>query len=140
VLFGSSQAHKELRRMLVEEHKLDAVISLPSGVFRPYAGVLDRHPLLHQDDVGGTDYVWFYDMQADGWSLDDKRQPLLSEAKLGTCAGGGLERGRARQEQPSRRTGRWNRREGTELADRERRRASACARLISPKTARTSYR
>ncbi len=83
VLFGSSKAHKELRRMIVEEQKLDAVISLPSGCFKPYAGVSTAILLFTKTNSGGTDHVWFYDMQADGWSLDDKRQPLLSEDKLG---------------------------------------------------------
>jgi len=83
VLFGSSKAHKELRRMLVEEQKLDAVVSLPSGVFKPYAGVSTAILLFTKTNSGGTDHVWFYDMQADGWSLDDKRSPLLSEDKLG---------------------------------------------------------
>lgn len=83
VLFGSSNAHKELRRMIVEEQKLDAVISLPSGCFRPYAGVSTAILIFTKTNSGGTDHVWFYDMQADGWSLDDKRQPLLSEDKLG---------------------------------------------------------
>lgn len=83
VLFGSSKAHKDLRRMLVEEHKLDAVIKLPSGVFRPYAGVSTAILVFTKTGVGGTDHVWFYDMQADGFSLDDKRQPLLPDEKLG---------------------------------------------------------
>jgi type I restriction enzyme M protein len=83
VLFGSSTAHKTLRRMLVEEQKLDAVISLPGGVFKPYAGVSTAILLFTKTNSGGTDNVWFYDMQADGWSLDDKRQPLLPEDKLG---------------------------------------------------------
>ncbi|WP_372624697.1 N-6 DNA methylase [Falsiroseomonas sp.] len=83
VLFGSSKAHKELRRMLVEDHRLDGVVSLPAGVFRPYAGVSCAILLFTRTDSGGTDGVWFYDMQADGWSLDDKRTPLLPEAKLG---------------------------------------------------------
>ena len=83
VLFGSSKAHKELRRMVVEEQKLDAVISLPSGAFKPYAGVSTAILVFTRTNSGGTDYVWFYDMQADGWSLDDKRQPLLPEEKLG---------------------------------------------------------
>ena len=83
VLFGSSKAHKELRRMLVEDHRLDGVVSLPSGVFRPYAGVSCAILLFTRTDSGGTEDVWFYDMQADGWSLDDKRTPLLPEAKLG---------------------------------------------------------
>lgn len=83
VLFGSSKAHKELRRMLVEDHKLDAVISLPSGMFRPYAGVSTAILLFTKTNSGGTDQVWFYDCDADGWSLDDKRTPLLSDDKLG---------------------------------------------------------
>jgi type I restriction enzyme M protein len=86
VLFGSSKAHKELRRMLVEDHKLDAVISLPSGVFRPYAGVSTAILVFTKTSVGGTEKVWFYDMKADGWSLDDKRAPLLSDNKLGVTA------------------------------------------------------
>ena len=73
----------ELRRMLVEEQKLDAVVSLPGGVFKPYAGVSTAILLFTKTNSGGTDHVWFYDMQADGWSLDDKRSPLLSEDKLG---------------------------------------------------------
>ena len=83
VLFGSSNAHKELRRILVEDQKLDAVISLPSGAFKPYAGVSTAILLFTKTNSGGTDNVWFYDMQADGWSLDDKRQALLPEEKLG---------------------------------------------------------
>lgn len=83
VLFGSSKAHKDLRRILVEENKLDAVIKLPSGVFRPYAGVSTAILVFTRTGVGGTDHVWFYDVRADGWSLDDKRQPLLSDDKLG---------------------------------------------------------
>lgn len=76
VLFGSSKAHKTLRRMLVEEQKLDGIVSMPSGVFRPYAGVSTAILLFTKTDSGGTDDVWFYDMQADGYSLDDKRNPL----------------------------------------------------------------
>lgn len=83
VLFGSSKAHKALRQMIVDDHKLDAVVSLPSGVFKPYAGVSTAILFFTKTNSGGTDNVWFYDMKADGWSLDDKRQPLLSEDKLG---------------------------------------------------------
>ena len=83
VLFGSSKAHKDLRRMLVEDHKLDAVVKLPSGVFRPYAGVSTAILFFTKTGVGGTDQVWFYDVQADGVSLDDKRTPLLPPEKLG---------------------------------------------------------
>ena len=83
VLFGSSKAHQELRRLLVEDHKLECVLKLPSGVFRPYAGVSTAILLFTKTGVGGTDHVWFYDMQADGYSLDDKRNALLSEDRLG---------------------------------------------------------
>lgn len=83
VLFGSSNAHKELRRTLVEDHKLDGVVKLPSGVFKPYAGVSTAILLFTKTGVGGTESVWFYQVSADGWSLDDKRTPLLSEDKLG---------------------------------------------------------
>jgi type I restriction enzyme M protein len=84
VLFGSSNAHKTLRKMLIEDQKLDAVISLPSGVFKPYAGVSTAILLFTKTNSGGTDQVWFYDCDADGWSLDDKRTPLLSDEKLGS--------------------------------------------------------
>jgi type I restriction enzyme M protein len=85
VLFGSSKAHKELRRILVEDQKLDGVVSLPSGVFKPYAGVSTAILLFTKTNSGGTDTVWFYDVEADGWSLDDKRTPLLAEDKLGAA-------------------------------------------------------
>lgn len=75
VLFGSSNAHKSLRRTLVEDQKLDAIISLPSGVFKPYAGVSTAILLFTKTNSGGTEQVWFYDMKADGYSLDDKRTP-----------------------------------------------------------------
>ena len=74
VLFGSSNAHKTLRKILVEEQKLDAVISMPSGVFKPYAGVSTAILFFTKTNSGGTEDVWFYDMQADGFSLDDKRR------------------------------------------------------------------
>jgi len=90
VLFGSSKAHKELRRILVEEHKLDAVVKLPGGVFKPYAGVSAAILRFTKTNSGGTDHVWFYDVTADGWSLDDKRAPLLAEDKLGLCPGAPL--------------------------------------------------
>ncbi len=83
VLFGSSKAHKELRRMLVEDQKLDGVVSLPGGVFKPYAGVSTAILLFTKTNSGGTDHVWFYDVDADGWSLDDKRTPLLPDDLLG---------------------------------------------------------
>ena len=76
VLFGSSKAHKALRKMLVEDQKLDGIISMPSGVFKPYSGVSTAVVLFTKTNSGGTDNVWFYDMHADGFSLDDKRTPL----------------------------------------------------------------
>ena len=83
VLFGSSKAHRSLRQQLVEEHCLEGVVSLPSGVFRPYAGVSTAILLFTKTGRGGTDFVWLHDMTADGWSLDDKRNPLLPLEKLG---------------------------------------------------------
>ena len=83
VLFGSSTAHKALRQLLVEGHKLDAVVSLPGGVFKPYAGVSTAILFFTKTNSGGTDQVWFYDMLADGRSLDDKRALLLPEDKFG---------------------------------------------------------
>ncbi len=82
VLFGSSRAHRTLRRVLVEEQKLDAIISMPSGVFKPYAGVSTAILLFTKTNSGGTGHVWFYDMQADGYSLDDKRTPQPDNSDL----------------------------------------------------------
>lgn len=78
VLFGSSGAHKAIRQELVENQKLTAVISMPSGVFKPYAGVSTAILIFTKTNAGGTDKVWFYDMQADGYSLDDKRSPITA--------------------------------------------------------------
>ncbi|MBQ9346282.1 MAG: SAM-dependent DNA methyltransferase [Oscillibacter sp.] len=75
VLFGSSTAHKAIRKELVERNRLEAVVSMPSGVFKPYAGVSTAVLLFTKTGYGGTDNVWFYDMRADGFSLDDKRTP-----------------------------------------------------------------
>ena len=76
VLFGSSKAHKAIRKELVEENRLEAVISMPSGVFKPYAGVSTAILIFTKTCHGGTDNVWFYDMKADGFSLDDKRNAV----------------------------------------------------------------
>ena len=76
VLFGSSKAHKDIRRELVENNRLEAVISMPSGVFKPYAGVSTAVLVFTKTGHGGTDQVWFYDMKADSFSLDDKRTPV----------------------------------------------------------------
>jgi type I restriction enzyme M protein len=82
VLFGSSKAHKTLRQSLVEEQKLDAIISMPSGVFKPYAGVSTAILFFTKTNSGGTDNVWFYDMKSDGFSLDDKRSPQAEKSDL----------------------------------------------------------
>jgi type I restriction enzyme M protein len=76
VLFGSSTAHKAIRKELVDNHKLEAVISMPSGVFKPYAGVSTAIIIFTKTNTGGTDNVWFYNMKADGYTLDDKRSPI----------------------------------------------------------------
>jgi type I restriction enzyme M protein len=103
VLFGSSTAHKTLRTGLVEDQKLDAVVKLPSGVFRPYAGVSTAILLFTKTNSGGTDDVWFYDVRADGFSLDDKRNPVEADDLPDVLARGAShktsERGRARTEQ-----------------------------------------
>jgi type I restriction enzyme M protein len=81
VLFGSTKSHKSIREKIVSEQKLEAVISLPSGVFKPYAGVSTAILIFTKTNSGGNDNVWFYDMQADGYSLDDKRTALFDPTK-----------------------------------------------------------
>lgn len=76
VLFGTTKAHQSLRKELIEKHRLQAVISMPSGVFKPYSGVSTAVLVFTKTGAGGTDKVWFYDMKADGFSLDDKRNPV----------------------------------------------------------------
>jgi len=102
VLFGSSNAHKSLRKTLVEEQKLDAVVKLPSGVFRPYAGVSTAILFFTKTNSGGTDDIWFYDVRADGFSLDDKRNPIeandLPDVLTRWAARTTTERDRARTE------------------------------------------
>ncbi|RIK17080.1 MAG: DNA methyltransferase [Acidobacteria bacterium] len=103
VLFGSTKAHKELRRILVEEQKLDAVVKLPSGVFKPYAGVSTAILFFTKTNSGGTEDVWFYDVRADGFSLDDKRNPVeandLPDVRERWATRATTERDRARTEQ-----------------------------------------
>lgn len=76
VLFGASNAHKSLRKEIIDKHKLEGVISMPSGVFKPYTGVSTAILLFTKTGIGGTDKVWFYGMEADGLSLDDKREKV----------------------------------------------------------------
>ncbi|MCY3849438.1 MAG: class I SAM-dependent DNA methyltransferase [Acidimicrobiaceae bacterium] len=114
VLFGSTKAHKELRRILVEDQKLDGIMSLPAGVFKPYAGVSTAILLFTKTNSGGTDFVWFYDLQADGLSLDDKRNPLLNEDKLGALAGALTGDEPERNNLPDA-LARWRQRDGSEI-------------------------
>src|SRR5699024_6459653 len=103
VLFGGTKAHKSLRQRLVEEQKLDAVVKLPSGVFKPYAGVSTAILFFTKTNSGGTEDVWFYDVQADGFSLDDKRNPVeandLPEVLERWAEREGAEKDRTRTEQ-----------------------------------------
>ncbi|WP_349879874.1 class I SAM-dependent DNA methyltransferase [Micromonospora sp. HUAS YX12] len=115
VLSGPSKAHKELRRLLVEDQKLEGVVKLPSGTFRPYSGVSTAILLFTKTNSGGTDNVWFYEVTADGWSLDDKRIPLLPAEKLGPVPDVPLaEAEHAKNNLPDA-LARWLRRDGDEL-------------------------
>jgi type I restriction enzyme M protein len=114
VLFGSTKAHKELHRILVEDQRLDGIVSLPSGVFRPYAGVSTAILYFTKTNSGGTDDVWFYDLTADGFSLDDKRTPLVAADKLGVNPGDALtDEDHAKNNLPDA-LARWSERTGTE--------------------------
>lgn len=115
VLFGSTKAHKELRRILVEDQKLDGIVSLPAGVFKPYAGVSTAILLFTKTNSGGTDLVWFYDLQADGYSLDDKRDRLLAEARLGALVEGPLSADEHQNNNLPDALARWHERDGSEL-------------------------
>ena len=114
VLFGSTKAHRELRSILVEDQKLDGIVSLPSGVFKPYAGVSTAILLFTKTNSGGTDHVWFYDLEADGYSLDDKRTPLLDDEKLGVAAGQLSNDEHTKNNLPDALV-RWHGRDGTEV-------------------------
>ena len=126
VLFGSTKAHKELRRILVEDQKLDGVVSLPSGVFKPYAGVSTAILLFTKTNSGGTDHVWFYDLKADGYSLDDKRTPLLDADRLKVAASRLSEEEHAKNNLPDS-LDRWQERDRNELS-RARAEQSFCVR------------
>ncbi|WP_245553010.1 class I SAM-dependent DNA methyltransferase [Nocardia veterana] len=123
VLFGSTKAHKELRRLLVEENKLDAVVKLPSGVFKPYAGVSTAILFFTKGDE--TDQVWFYDVTADGYSLDDKRNPLLPDDKLGVFPTTAITSEEHAKNNLPDVLARWSRRHGSER-DRARTEQSFC--------------
>ncbi|GAB3709664.1 HsdM family class I SAM-dependent methyltransferase [Nocardiopsis oceani] len=124
VLFGTSKAHKAIRQILVEDQKLDAVVKLPSGVFKPYAGVSTAILFFTKTNSGGTDNVWYYDVAADGLSLDDKRTPLLPEDKIGALAEG-LDAAEHEKNNLPDVLARWSRRDGSEQ-DRARTDQSFC--------------
>ena len=107
--------------MLVEDQKLDAVVKLPGGVFKPYAGVSTAILFFTKTNSGGTDQVWFYDVEADGWSLDDKRTPLLSEDKLGPAPRTALNEDEHAKNNLPDVLARWTQRDG---AERERARTA----------------
>jgi type I restriction enzyme M protein len=136
VLFGNSKAHKEIRRMLVEEQKLDAVVSLPSGVFKPYAGVSTAILFFTKTNSGGTDTVWFYDMTADGWSLDDTRKPLLDAELLGTHPARALTNEEHAKNNLADALTRWHEREG---AERNRTRTEQSFTVTRAEIAATGY-
>jgi type I restriction enzyme M protein len=116
VLFRSGEAYKCLRRLLIDQHKLEGVVSMPSGVFKPYAGVSTAILLFTKTNSGGTDHVWFYGMRADGWSLDDKRTPLVADEQLGPVPQAALsDEEHARNNLPDV-LARWLRRDGGERA------------------------
>lgn len=125
VLFGSTNAHRTLRKRLVEEQKLDAVVKLPAGAFKPYAGVSTAILFFTKTNSGGTDHVWFYDIEADGWSLDDKRTPLLPGAKLGPVVEGELSAEEHAKNNLPDVLARWGERDGAER-ERERTEQSFC--------------
>ena len=113
VLFGSTKAHKELRRILVENQKLDGVVSMPAGVFKPYSGVSTAILMFTKTNSGGTEHVWFYDLAADGYSLDDKRTPLLSDDGLELAAERLSNEEHAKNNLPDA-LARWQERDGSE--------------------------
>jgi type I restriction enzyme M protein len=129
VLFGATNAHRALRKILVEDQKLEAIIALPSGVFRPYAGVSTAVVVFTKTESGGTDRVWFYDVSADGLSLDDKRSPLLPAEKLGPAPKEPLTAAEHANNNLPDVAARWLEREGLEL-QRPRTQQSFCV----PKT------
>lgn len=128
VLFGSTKAHKDIRRLIIDEHKLDAVVKLPAGVFKPYAGVSTAILLFTKTNSGGTDFVWFYDVAADGLSLDDKRAPLLSDDKFGPTPLTGLDESDHMRNNLPDVLARWTRRNGSER-ERARTEQSFCVPL-----------
>ncbi len=139
VLFGSSNAHKSCGDCWWRNRSSMRSSRCPSGAFKPYAGVSTAILVFTKTNSGGTDQVWFYDVEADGWSLDDKRQPLLPDDKLGPVPAQALtEDEHAKNNLPDV-LARWFERDGHgERARRALRRASACRRATLRRTVMTS--
>jgi len=115
VLFGSTSAHVEIRRLLVEKHRLDGVVKLPTGTFRPYSGISTAILIFAKTQGGGgADHVWFYEVTADGWSLDDRRTPLLGEDRLGANPSKALTEGDHKANNLPDLLARWSNRTGSE--------------------------
>jgi type I restriction enzyme M protein len=128
VLFSGSKAHKDIRKLIVNGHQLDAVVKLPSGVFKPYSGVSTAILLFRRTDSGGTSQVWFYEVSADGFSLDQDREPLLAEGKRGPSPVDSLtEEDHAKNNLPDV-LARWTKRNTSEL-ERPRTEQSFCVPL-----------
>lgn len=125
VLFGSTKAHVALRKLLVDDHKLEAIVKLPGGVFKPYAGVSTAIVFFTKTNAGGTDNVWFYEVTADGYSLDDKRTPLLPDNKRGPRPTVALDQADHVKNNLPDVLARWARRDGSER-DRARTEQSFC--------------
>ena len=119
VLFTKNKAYTKIRKILVNEQKLNAIISLPSGVFKPYAGVSTSILFFTKTNSGGTDTVWFYDMYADGFSLDDHRRPLLDLNKLGAKPKDKLKRDEHQKNNLPDIITRWNQREKSERKNKD---------------------
>lgn len=114
VLWGTSAAHRHIRELLVERNRLDAVVKLPGSVFKPYAGVSSAILVFSNIASKGTDFVWFYEVTGDGFTLDDRRSPLLSEDKLGPTPAASLSRADSDTNNLPDALARWRRRDGSE--------------------------
>jgi type I restriction enzyme M protein len=128
VLFNGSKAHKDIRKLLVEGHQLEAIVKLPAGVFRPYAGVSTAILMFRRTDSGGTSQVWFYEVTADGFSLDDKRTSLLPNDKLGPTPVAPLDEADHEKNNLPDVLARWTKRNSSELG-RSRSEQSFCVPL-----------
>ena len=136
VLFGSSKAHIQLRRLLIEKYQIDAVVKLPSGVFKPYSGVSTAILFFTKMESDSTSSVWFYEIDADGWSLDDRRRPLMDGGKLGPIPSSTLTKIDHGKNNLPDVLARWSKRKGTE---RERKWSEQSFTVTKDELARHNY-